>query len=428
MSDLTRRKFLKQTAGVAASSVLFAGSGKVLGANERVRIATIGVGKQGSRHANSWAGMSTTELVAVADVDPKHREENVTLHGCKGYEDFRRLLDDKSIDAVSIATPDHWHTPVAIAALVAGKHVYVEKPCSHTIWEGQVLVKAAKKFGKCVQHGTNYRGSGRALAGIQFMREGGIGDVYLAKAINHQRRKMIGKAPVTAPPTGVNYDLWLGPAPVHPFTKNRWHYQWHWFWDYGTGDVGNDGIHQIDVARWGLGVGLPTAASISGGQLWYNDDHQTPDTMMAVFDYEEGKQLVFEMRLWTRYKLEGHDNGNVFYGTKGKLEIGRDGCNVTMIGEERKPLEAVASQGTYGSFIQCIKDNTPEKLNSPIDEGFASAVLCHIGNIGVRLNDGRIGGARLEYDGKNHRFIGNNKANQFLVGHYRKGYELAWKG
>jgi len=425
MSELSRRDFIKRTAaGIAVPSVILAGAGRGLAApSERVRIAVIGVGGQGSGHAGGWAKMKETELVAVCDVDPEHRNKVAQETNSKPVEDYRRIMDDKSIDAVSIATPDHWHTPVALAALVAGKHVYVEKPCCHNIYEGSLLVKAAKKFGLCVQHGTQYRGNDDAIEGIRQMREEGIiGEMHLAKAINHQRRGKIGRTPVTDPPAGVNYDLWLGPAPVHGFTKNRWHYNWHWFWDYGTGDMGNDGIHQVDVARWGVGQKYPKAALVSGGQLWYDDDHQTPDTQTAVFEYD-GCHLIFEMRLWTPYKLEGHDNGVIFYGTEGKMEIGRRGCHVIIDGQEKKIEGQAKSGGIRGNFIECIKANDPSKLLAPIDEGFASAVLCHIGNIGVRL-----GGARLEYDGNNHRFLNNDKANKYVKGHYRKAYKLAYTG
>jgi len=427
MSGLSRRRFLKTTAaGIAVPSVILAAAKKGLAApSERVRIAVIGVGGQGSNHAEWWADMKECEVVAVCDVDPKHRNgvAKDMPYKVKAVEDYRRIMDDESIDAVSIATPDHWHTPVALAALVAGKHVYVEKPCCHNIKEGQLLVKAAKQFGKCVQHGTQYRGKADAIAGIQFMREGGIGEVLMAKAINHQRRRKIGHQPITSPPPGVNYDLWLGPAPKHGFTKNRWHYKWHWFWDYGTGDMGNDGIHQVDVARWGLGADskFPKSGIVAGGQLWYDDDHQTPDTQVVTFDFG-GRYVVYEMRLWTPYKLEGHDNGNVFYGTKGKLEIGRDGCH-SIIDGKRKRIKGEGGRGIHGNFIDCVKANDPSKLLAPIDEGFASAVLCHIGNIGVRL-----GGAKLEYDGENHRFINNPEANKYLTRQYRKGYELAYTG
>ncbi len=425
MSNLSRRKFLKTTAaGIAVPSVILAAAKKGLAApSERVRIAVIGVGNQGSNHAEDWADMKETELVAVCDVDRKHRNDVAKETNSKPVEDYRRVLDDKSIDAISIATPDHWHAPIALAALVAGKHVYVEKPCCHNIKEGQLLVKAAKQFGKCVQHGTQYRGKPDAIAGIKFMREGGIGKVLLAKAINHQRRDKIGREPVTDPPPGVNYDLWLGPAPKHGFTKNRWHYNWHWFWDYGTGDMGNDGIHQVDVARWGLGAKnqFPKAAIVAGGQLWYDDDHETPDTQTVTFVYDEG-YVMYEMRLWTDYKLEGHDNGVIFYGTKGKLEIGRKGCHAIIDGK-RKKIEGEGGRGIKGNFIECIKANAPSKLLAPIDEGFASAALCHMGNIGVRL-----GGARLRYDASKHEFIRDRRANKFLTREYRKGYELAYTG
>jgi len=424
MNELSRRKFLKTTAaGIAVPSAFLAATRKGLAApSERVRMAVIGVGGQGSNHAGDWAGMKECELVAVCDVDPKHRNEVAKDTNSKPIEDYRRVLDDKSIDAISIATPDHWHAPVALAALVAGKHVYVEKPCCHNIKEGQLLVKAAKEFGKCVQHGTQYRGKGDTIEGIRQIREEGIiGDMLLVKAINHQRRGKIGRKPVTDPPAGVNYDLWLGPAPVHGFTENRWHYKWHWFWDYGTGDMGNDGVHQVDVARWGVGQKFPKVALVSGGQLWYDDDHETPDTQTVVFEYD-GCHLIFEMRLWTPYKLEGHDNGVIFYGTKGKMEIGRKGCHVIIDGNSQK-IKGERSPDIKENFIDCIKANDPSKLLAPIDEGFASAALCHIGNIGVRL-----GGARLEYDGKNHRFIGNDEANKYISRKYRKGYELAYTG
>jgi len=424
---MSRRKFLKTTAaGIATSSVLLSGSRRGLAApSDRVRMAVIGVGGQGSGHAEGWAEMKECELVAVCDVDPKHRNEVAKDTNSKPVADYRRVLDDKSIDAISIATPDHWHAPVALAALVAGKHVYVEKPCCHNIREGQLLVKAAKQFGKCVQHGTQYRGDNDAIEGIRQLHTGIIGEVLLAKAINHQQRGKIGRAKVEDPPAGVDYDLWLGPAPVKPFTKNRWHYKWHWFWDYGTGDMGNDGIHQVDVARWGMGGDdkFPKSAIVAGGQLWYDDDHETPDTQTVTFEYEKG-YVMYEMRLWTDYKMEGHDNGVVFYGTDGKMEIGRRGCHVIKNGDSKK-IEGKGSPGIRRNYIDCIKANDPSKLLAPIDEGFASAALCHIGNIGVRL-----GGGKFVYDPEQGKFVGrgSQRANKYLSREYRKGYELAYTG
>ncbi|TFG44748.1 MAG: Gfo/Idh/MocA family oxidoreductase [Candidatus Brocadiia bacterium] len=254
MTQMTRRSFIKATgAGLAASASPFILS-KVNGAspNEVVNHAVVGTGGQGSGHAGGFAKTKNTRLVAICDVDPVRLENTAKkvseVANVKTYTDFRRLLDDKDIDSISIATCDHWHTPVALAAIMAGKHVYVEKPCSQTVHEANLLVRAAKQHNKCVQHGTQRRSSTALIAVEKALRKGTIGEVYMAKAINHQRRKKIGKAEPTNPPEGVNYDLWLGPAPLAQFSKNRWHYQWHWFWDYGGGDLVNDGIHHLDLA------------------------------------------------------------------------------------------------------------------------------------------------------------------------------------
>ncbi len=279
-------------------------------------------------------------------------------------------------------------------------------------------MKAAEKTGLCVQHGTQSRSGAGIQEAIKFLHDGNLGKVRLAKAINHQLREPIGRAPETDPPPGVNYDLWLGPAPVHAFTKNRWHYNWHWFWDYGTGDIGNDGIHQVDVARWGLNVGLPHAVTAPGGQLFYNDDHQTPDTQIATYEYDDC-YLVFEMRLWTDYKMDGHDNGVIFYGDKGTVDIGRRGCFVTFIGEEPKKLgESPSLSANIRNFLDCVKANDPSKLNAPISEGAQSAMLCHLGNIATRV------GRRLQFDSDRFVFDGDEEANQLISRMYRQGYEL----
>lgn len=422
MSEVSRRSFLKSAGvGLASSAVLMshrAGAAP----SETVRHAVIGVGGQGRNHAKTFAGFDDCRVVAVCDVDPEQRAKALAAlpnpDSVAQHEDYQRILDDPEVDSVSVATPDHWHAFVAVAALKAGKHVYVEKPCCHNIGEGRVLVEAAKKYGKCVQHGTQSRSGQGIRDAIQFMRDGGIGKVRAAKAINHQLREPIGRAEVSEPPAGVNYDVWLGPAPVHPFTKNRWHYNWHWFWDYGTGDMGNDGIHQVDVARWGLGVDFPQAVSASGGQLFYNDDHETPDTQIVTFEYP-GCYLIYEMRLWTDYLLEGHDNGNVFYGDKGTLQIGRRGCEVTLIGEPTKKIgEGSDFKGNIRNFLDCVKANNPAGVNAPIDEGFASATLCHLGNIATRV------GRRLHFDASKMECTGDDDANKLLTRAYRPGYEF----
>ena len=239
-----------------------------------------------------------------------------------------------------------------------------------------------------------------------------------AKAINHQFRDAIGRAPDSDPPAGVNYDMWLGPAPLRPFSKNRFHYNWHWHWDYGTGDIGNDGIHQVDVARWGLGVGLPKAVSASGGQLFYNDDHETPDTQIVTYEYDEC-YLVFEMRLWPDYPIEGHDTGVVYYGDDGKLEVGRNGVTITPIkGEKRQFGAGQDLNANVRNFLDCVKANDPSKLNAPISEGAISAQLCHLGNIATRV------GRKLHVDVEKVQCIGDDEANKLFTREYRKGYEL----
>jgi len=429
MKEWTRRRFIKTAgAGIVASASPFIVTGARAKAapSGRVRHAVIGLGGRGRGHCTGFAGIRDCDVVAVCEVDPGRRAKAVRELPNSGkvaqYEDYRKIIDDKTIDTISIATADHWHAPVALAGIVAGKHVYVEKPCSHNVIEGHLLTKAAREYRKCVQHGTQSLSSSDVKAAVQFMREGGLGKVRMAKAINHQLRGPIGRAPESDPPPGVNYDLWLGPAPKRPFTKNRWHYNWHWFWDYGTGDMGNDGIHQVDVARWGLGVGFPNVLTASGGQLFYDDDHETPDTQVVTFEYDDC-YLMYEMRLWTPYKLEGHNNGDVFYGDKGTLEVGRGGCVVKLVGEEERRIKGSGGVGIMQNFIDAVRANDPSMLDAPIEEGAISAALCHLGNIATRLGCGQ-----LRYDPVKRIVPGNPKATALLSRRYRSGYELAYTG
>lgn len=387
-----------------------------------IRHAVIGPGGMGRNHVRIIDSFDGCEVVAVCDVDPERIALGLREHSnpdqVQAVNDYRILLADPTIHSISIATPDHWHAPMALAALVAGKHVYVEKPCCHNIREGALLMAAAKRLNLCVQHGTQQRNEPGIRKAIQFLHDGGIGKVRTAKAINHQFRGPIGRAPVSEPPAEVDYDKWLGPAPKQPFTRNRWHYNWHWTWDFGTGDMGNDGVHQLDVARWGLNVGLPKAISASGGQLFYDDDHETPDTQNVTFEYDDC-YLQFEMRLWTNYKLAGHDNGVFFYGDKGTLEISRFGTYLTLIGEERKQLSEGLNLATnMRNFMDCVKVSDPSGLNAPIAEGAPSAMLVHLGNIATRL------GRRLHFNPSTYRFIEDDEANRLVTREYRAGYEL----
>lgn len=420
MGQQTRRTFLQRASAGAATAALAAAT-KAHAADRRLRHAVIGVGGQGTSHARAFSAAENCDLVMVCDVDPRHLEnvlEKVSdpTH-IRETMDYWEVLKDPSIDSVSVTTPDHWHTKIAIEALQAGKHVYVEKPCCHNIYEGIQLQRAAEKYGKCVQHGTHSRGSAGIQEAVAFLREGSLGKIRLAKAINHQMRGPIGRASVEEPPSGVDYDRWQGPASVHPFTQNRWHYNWHWFWEYGGGDMVNDGIHQVDQARWGLGVDLPKAVSASGGQLFYEDDHETPDTQVVTFEYDDC-YLMYEMRLWTDYKMEGHDNGVIFYGDNGRMEIGRQGCFVHFTGKEPERLSDGADFGAnVRNFIDAALANDPSKLMAPIDEGVTSSALCHMGNIATRV------GKRLMFDATTWRF-NDDAANALIRRSYREGYEL----
>src|SRR5580704_2968383 len=294
---MERRHFLLGSAAAAMAQRTVLAS-----PNDTVRVACVGVRSQGRAHISHYAAMPNVEIAAVCDVDESilnARLDDIEKLGKKrptGYTDFRKVLDDKSIDAVSIATPNHLHTLQTIWACQAGKDVYVEKPCSHDMFEARQIVAAAQKYNRVVAHGSQQRsGIGRVV--VQQLRDGVIGDVYMARGMCYKQRATIGRKPEEPVPAGVHYDLWLGPAPEHAFTQNRFHYNWHWFWDYGNGDLRNQGVHQVDIARWGLGVNYPTKVSATGGHFMFDDDQETPNTLTAAFEFDEGpskKTLVFE--------------------------------------------------------------------------------------------------------------------------------------
>ena len=272
--QMIRRDFLGHAAATLGGGVAFAAqSQRVSGANDRVRVALCGVRGRGKDHLRNYSKIKNVEIAAVCDVDDNVVRERLAQMDKMGlpkpatYTDVRKLLEDKSIHAVSIATPNHWHALMAIWACQAGKDVYVEKPCSHNIWEGKQLVAAASKYDRIVQHGTQTRSDAAVRDAVQKMRDGLIGDIYMARGLCYKWRDTIGRAPVSPVPAGVDYDLWTGPAPKHDFTRNRFHYNWHWFWDYGNGDLGNQGVHQVDVARWGMGLAFSDEGERHGRAL-----------------------------------------------------------------------------------------------------------------------------------------------------------------
>jgi len=434
MADRERRAFLKQ-AGVAGAVALnwTDSSARAAGANNRIAIGVVGCGGRGSGVAQSFARETGCAVVRVCDPDEGRAAALVSklraLPGGKtarAVADPRKIFDDKSIDAVLVATPDHWHAPASILALDAGKHVYVEKPCSHNLREGRLLVKAARRNKRVVQHGTQSRSSNLIADGIQLLREGIIGDVLVAKAWNVQRRANIGHAKPGKPPAGLDYDLWLGPAPFVPYQKNRAHYTWHWWHAFGTGDMGNDGVHELDYARWGLGAQIhPSRISALGGKLFFDDDQQFPDTMQVAFEYPgdggigSRKMLIFEMRIWSPASPFGMDNAVEFYGTQGRLMLAKRG-KMLVYGKGNRPIRpklkaAPANLMNHrADFLDAIR--TDRAPNAEIGIGHLSASLCHLGNIAVRV------GRTLNFDPAKETFLGDDDANRLLSRTYRDGH------
>ncbi|MBM3861396.1 MAG: Gfo/Idh/MocA family oxidoreductase [Verrucomicrobia bacterium] len=442
-TTLNRRQFLKATAATAAGAMLWKPNSLWAGANNRVRIAVIGIHGMGQSHIRSFSTLPDVEVAALCDVDEnlfgdviKKNFTSRKLRAPKTYTDLRKLYEDKDIDGVSIVTPNHWHTLAAIWAIQAGKHVTVEKPCCHNIFEGQKLVEASKKYKVCVQDGAEQRSNPCSQTMAKFLSDGGLGEVYMAKGLCYKWRKTIGHFEDEPVPKGVHYDLWMGPAPERPFNKNRFHYEWHWNWDYGNGDMGNQGVHEMDIARYGLGVKLPTKICAMGGHFMFNDDQQTPNVLMAMFEFpnpdggaDKKKILQFEVRGWITnregfsegvkdgpdaYKSSDRNTvGNLFYGSKGYMTKDVKEWK-TYMGEKREPGETGSGAGNhYEVFANAIRSGDPKTFNKSIEEGFYSCALIHLGNIAYRL------GRSLEFDPKTMRFPRDEEANAMLTRKYR---------
>jgi predicted dehydrogenase len=431
MSLFQRRKFLQQSSlciagsSLATSNVAQAGINKV---NTKIRIGIIGLGGQGKGHLKSFLDQPDVEVGWLCDVDQEHlKQASEMAPGAKTTSDLRHVLDDASVVAVSIATPDHWHTPAALLALQAGKHVYVEKPCSHNVREGRLLVEAAQRTGKLVQHGTQSRSAPWIREAMKALREGVIGDVVIAKAWNVQYRPPIGHAAPSEAPANFDYDTWLGPAPFVPFQANRHHYTWHWWYDFGTGDAGNDGVHELDIARWGLGVDMqPSRIAAIGGKYIHDDDQQFPDTMTVAFEYPTtatqtiAKQLIFEMRLWSRYNPFGMDNANEYLGTKGRMLLTKRG-KVQLFDERGKEIEfKITPDRTLGSgahqrnFVAAIRGEEP--LHADALTAHLSSSLPHLANVACRL------GRSFQFQPNSETIPQDAEANRYMTRQYREGH------
>ncbi len=404
--------------------------------NNTVRVALVGAGGRGKSHMQAWTSLPNVALVAICDVDEAHLAtatkfvEGTGKLKPAGYSDLRKLLEDKSIDAISIATPNHQHTLQTVWACQAGKDVYVEKPCSHNMFEAKQIVGAARKYDRIVQQGSQSRSNIALQEAVQSMRDGLIGDVYHARGLCYKWRDTIGRAKEEPVPAGVDYDLWLGPAPKRAFTQNRLHYKWHWHWDYGNGDLGNQGIHEIDIARWGLGVKYPTKVSAIGGHFMFDDDQETPNTLAAAYEFDEGgkkKMMTFEVRHWignTEAGIHDFDKsaksnsiGNLFYGSRGYLAIDGYTRYASFLGKEQEVGPAKTAGGDHFlNFIDAVRTRNRASLTAEIEEGAISTTLVHLANISYRL------GRSVKFDAASYSCPGDKEATAMFRRDYRKPF------
>jgi predicted dehydrogenase len=430
MKPIPRRTIL-ETGALSAAALATGGARARAADGRRVVVGLIGAGGMGSNHLRLLSARRDVEVAYVCDVDGDRLAEGAaTVEKGSGKApeavgDLRRVLDDRRVEAVWIATPDHWHAPAAILALDAGKHVYVEKPCCHNIREGRLMVDAAKRSGKHVQVGTQSRSTAVVKEAIDRVRGGEIGEVLVAKAWNSQLRRAIGKTKPSQPPARLDYDLWVGPAPMVPYRSNMLPGIWRWWYDFGCGDIGNDGVHDIDVACWGLGVdGHPSRVACLGGKSFFDDDQQFPDTQYAVFEYPDAagpgraKQLIFEQRIWSPYVQEGYENGAAFYGTQGVMIIGHSvgwtlyGPRNKKIAERTGPADLKAH---HDNFLDCVRGES-KSPNADATAGHRSAALVHLANIAARV--GRV----LHFDPKAETVAADDEAAALVSRRYRDGH------
>ncbi len=435
-----RREFLKQSAlagaGVLTSSNLFAFRGSP---NEKVVIGVMGTNSRGFFVARMFAQLPNVEVAYVCDVDSKVLEktiaeiEKVSGKKPKGFTDVRKMLEEKDMDAMYIAAPDHWHAPATMMAVKSGKSVYVEKPCSHNPAEGEMLVKAATKYNKLIQMGSQRRTFPKVIQGIQDLHNGIIGRVYFAKGWYANARKPIGYGKIIPAPANLDFDLWQGPAPRKAYQDNLVHYNWHWFWNWGTGEALNNGTHELDVMRWGLGVDFASKISSIGGRFAYKDDWETPDTQTISYEFANNTAMLWEGRSCNNYPSEGTGRGVVFYGEKGTMSIlGGDDYQVydlnnKLIKNIKTDLQEAERTNTMGmgekldslhliNFVDSIRGKT--KLTAPISEGYKSTLLPQLGNISYRV------GRTLYCDPTNGHILNDKEASKLWSREYQKGWEM----
>ena len=429
-SAMTRRDFLKQTSALTAglatlSSVAALGAAK--SPNEKVVVAIIGCNNRGMNHISGYLALPNAEIGYVCDVDKRVIDKGIAAvmkkqeKKPKGVQDLRRVLEDPDVDAVSIATPDHWHAPATILACAAGKHVYVEKPGSHNVHESELIVAAARKYKRVVQMGNQRRSWPWVIEAIEALHAGELGRVCFARGWYTNHRSSIGRGKKVPVPERLDYALWQGPAPEEPYRDNILPYNWHWFWNWGTGEFGNNGVHSLDLARWGLGVDLPKRVTCGGNRYHYQDDWETPDTTIATMDFGD-KGIVWEGQSCDPRGFEGAGFGINFYGEGGCMAVAGNNCRIYDVSE--KLVREIAGKQKdlfgfdsvhFGNFIDGIREGKP--LRAEIEEGQKSTLLCHLGNLAWRT------GRTINFDPKTRKIIGDTEATALCTRTYRKGWE-----
>ncbi|MBE9510240.1 MAG: Gfo/Idh/MocA family oxidoreductase [Bacteroidetes bacterium] len=441
-----RRKFIKKTVTGTAGIIIGAPLAKNVFAespNDRINIAVVGIRSRGAEHCRQFSQIPNVRVTTICDVDerlfPKAVNEIKEFSGekPKTVVDFREILEDESIDAVSLATPDHWHALHSIWACQAGKDVYVEKPVSYTIDEGRKMVEAARKYKRVVQVGTQSRSDHITKEAIKFLQEGKLGDIYLARGVYYGPRESIGHKPDSDIPEGVNWGLFLGPAPYRPFNENRFHYTWHWFWDTSTTDMGNNGIHIMDKARWGMNKRVhPVKVHCSGGYFVFDSDQETPNTQVVVYEYDDGTLVECEIRnLYTNLEQDMRV-GNFFYGSEGWMYL-KSGEFRTYFGRKNEPGPFLSAKDIktdsseldrkgvhagidphFVNFINSVRSRKWQNLNADILEGHMSTAMCHMANISYRT------GRALNFNPYSETFIDDADANNYLTRQYRYPHVL----
>ena len=454
MHEIDRRSFIKKS-GVATAATLV--GSQVLGRattqispNNTVNVAVIGIRSRGMAHCRALSKISNVRIATLCDIDQRLLSEAVAeLEKLTGYRpasttEYMKVLEDPNIDAVSIATPNHWHALQTIWACQAGKDVYVEKPVSHTIREGRLMVEAARKYERVVQTGTQARSSFSTVRAIDFLKEGALGDIYMAKGLCLKPRGSIGHVKDGKIPDGVDWDKFLGPAPYRPFNENRFHYKWHWFWDTGNGDFGNQGIHQADIGRWALSkASHPVKIQGFSNFFVWDSDQETPNIQHLEFEYEDGRILQFEVRGLGTNDEGGIRIGNLIFGSKGWMDIasedvGESHAHFSDIqlrpsgfssyteeeGPEfadRDPATGDAVLNHFSNFIDCVRSRRWQDLNADILEGHLSTSLCHLGNIACRVK------RPLQFNPEEETFVDDAEADAYLSKAYRSPYVLPEK-